>query len=131
MEFLDAEPFRIKAVESIKKSSRKEREQWIKEADFNVFRLRADQVYIDMLTDSGTSAMSSTQWAGIMTGDESYAGSKSFFRLEETIHELMGFPFIQPTHQGRAADFIMSQLYAKNGGYILGNMHFDSFKGHA
>ena len=131
MEFLDAEPFRIKAVESIKKSSRKEREQWIKEADFNVFRLRADQVYIDMLTDSGTSAMSSTQWAGIMTGDESYAGSKSFFRLEETIQELMGFPFIQPTHQGRAADFIMSQLYAKNGGYILGNMHFDSFKGHA
>ena len=131
MEFLDAEPFRIKAVEPIKKSTRKEREQWIKEADFNVFRLRADQVYIDMLTDSGTSAMSSTQWAGIMTGDESYAGSKSFFRLEKAIQELMGFPFIQPTHQGRAADFIMSQLYAKNGGYILGNMHFDSFKGHA
>jgi tryptophanase len=96
MEFLDAEPFRIKAVESIKKSSRKEREQWIKEADFNVFRLRADQVYIDMLTDSGTSAMSSTQWAGIMTGDESYAGSKSFFRLEETIQELMGFPLYSP-----------------------------------
>ena len=98
MEFLDAEPFRIKAVEPIKKSSRNEREQWIKEADFNVFRLRADQVYIDILTDSGTSAMSSTQWAGIMTGDESYAGSKSFFRLEKTIQELMGFPFIQPTH---------------------------------
>ncbi len=131
MEFLDAEPFRIKAIEPIKKSTRKEREQWIKEADFNVFRLRADQVYIDMLTDSGTSAMSSTQCAGIMTGDESYAGSKSFFRLEKAIQELMGFPFIQPTHQGRAADFIMSQLYAKNGGYILGNMHFDSFKGHA
>lgn len=131
MKFLDAEPFRIKVVEPIKKTTRVEREAWIKEADFNVFKLRAEEVYIDMLTDSGTSAMSSAQWAGVMVGDESYAGSKSFFNLRKSVQDIMGFPFVQPTHQGRAADFIMSQLYAKNGGYILGNLHFDSFKGHA
>ena len=131
MKFLDAEPFRIKVVEPIKKTTRAEREVWIKEADFNVFKLRAEEVYIDMLTDSGTSAMSSAQWAGVMVGDESYAGSKSFFNLRKSVQDIMGFPFVQPTHQGRAADFIMSQLYAKNGGYILGNLHFDSFKGHA
>jgi tryptophanase len=108
-----------------------EREAFIHEADFNVFKLRAEEVYIDMLTDSGTSAMSSAQWAGVMVGDESYAGSKSFFNLRKSVQDIMGFPFVQPTHQGRAADFIMSQLYAKNGGYILGNLHFDSFKGHA
>ena len=131
MKFLNAEPFRIKMVEPIKKTTRAEREAWIKEADFNVFKLRAEDVYIDMLTDSGTSAMSSNQWAGVMLGDESYAGSKSFFNLKKSVQDIMGFPFVQPTHQGRAADFIMSQLYAKNGGYILGNLHFDSFKGHA
>ena len=131
MKFLSAEPFRIKMVEPIKKTTRAEREAWIKEADFNVFKLRAEDVYIDMLTDSGTSAMSSNQWAGVMLGDESYAGSKSFFNLKKSVQDIMGFPFVQPTHQGRAADFIMSQLYAKNGGYILGNLHFDSFKGHA
>jgi tryptophanase len=131
MKFLSAEPFRIKMVEPIKKTTRAEREAWIKEADFNVFKLRAEDVYIDMLTDSGTSAMSSKQWAGVMLGDESYAGSKSFFNLQKSVQDIMGFPFVQPTHQGRAADFIMSQLYAKNGGYILGNLHFDSFKGHA
>ena len=131
MKFLDAEPFRIKVVEPIKKTTRGEREAFIHEADFNVFKLRAEEVYIDMLTDSGTSAMSSAQWAGVMVGDESYAGSKSFFNLRKSVQDIMGFPFVQPTHQGRAADFIMSQLYAKNGGYILGNLHFDSFKGHA
>jgi tryptophanase len=118
-------------VEPIKKTTRVEREAFIHEADFNVFKLRAEEVYIDMLTDSGTSAMSSAQWAGVMVGDESYAGSKSFFNLRKSVQDIMGFPFVQPTHQGRAADFIMSQLYAKNGGYILGNLHFDSFKGHA
>ena len=131
MKFLDAEPFRIKVVEPIKKTTRVEREAFIHEADFNVFKLRAEEVYIDMLTDSGTSAISSAQWAGVMVGDESYAGSKSFFNLRKSVQDIMGFPFVQPTHQGRAADFIMSQLYAKNGGYILGNLHFDSFKGHA
>ena len=131
MKFLNAEPFRIKVIEPIQKSTRAQREAWIKDAHYNVFKLRAENVYIDMLTDSGTTAMSSEQWAGIMIGDESYAGSKSFFKLDDTIRDITGFPFMQPTHQGRAADFIMSQLYAKNGGYIPGNLHFDSFKGHA
>ena len=131
MKFLNAEPFRIKVVEPIKKSTRKQREEWIKKAHYNVFKLKAEDVYIDMLTDSGTSAMSSNQWSGVMTGDESYAGSKSFFNLKKSIIDIFGFPFVQPTHQGRAADFIMSQLYSKKGNYILGNMHFDSFKGHA
>ena len=82
MKFLNAEPFRIKVVEPIKKSTRKQREEWIKKADYNVFKLKAEDVYIDLLTDSGTSAMSSNQWSGVMSGDESYAGSKSFFNLK-------------------------------------------------
>ena len=131
MDFLNAEPFRIKVVEPIKKSTREEREQWIKEANYNVFKIKAENVYIDMLTDSGTSAMSNRQWAGIMMGDESYAGAKSFFNFVESVNDIMGFPFVQPTHQGRAADFIMAQLYGKKGGYVAGNLHFDSFKGHA
>lgn len=94
MKFLSAEPFRIKMVEPIKKTTRAEREAWIKEADFNVFKLRAEDVYIDMLTDSGTSAMSSKQWAGVMLGDESYAGSKSFFNLQKSVQDIMGFPFV-------------------------------------
>lgn len=131
MKFLNAEPFRIKVVEPITKSTKEQRDEWIEKAYYNVFKLKAENVYIDMLTDSGTSAMSSNQWAGIMTGDESYAGCKSFFNFEKAAQDILGFPYVQPTHQGRAADFIMSQLYAKKGGYIPGNMHFDSFKGHA
>ena len=96
MKFLDAEPFRIKVIEPIKKSTRAEREDWIKKANFNVSRLEAEQVYIDMITDSGTSAMSSNQWAGIMKGDESYAGSKSFFNLRDSVQDIMGFPYVQP-----------------------------------
>ena len=84
MKFLNAEPFRIKVVEPIKKSTRKQREEWIKKAHYNVFKLKAEDVYIDMLTDSGTSAMSSNQWSGVMSGDESYAGSKSFFNLKNS-----------------------------------------------
>ena len=131
MQFQDAEPFRIKVVEPIKRTTRSQREQWIEEAHYNVFKLHAEHVYIDMLTDSGTSAMSSTQWGGVMMGDESYAGSKSFFNLQRSVEDITGFPFVQPTHQGRAADFIMAKLYVKKGGYVLGNLHFDSFKGHA
>ena len=132
MKFLDdAEPFRIKMVEPIKKTTRVEREKLVKKADYNIFKIPAENVFIDMLTDSGTSAMSSKQWGGIMTGDESYAGSSSFYHLRDSVQDIMGFPYVQPTHQGRAADFIMSQLYASNGGYIPGNLHFDSFKGHS
>ena len=132
MKFLDdAEPFRIKMVEPIKKTTREEREKLVKKADYNSFKIPAENVFIDMLTDSGTSAMSSKQWGGIMTGDESYAGSSSFYHLRDSVQDIMGFPYVQPTHQGRAADFIMSQLYASKGGYILGNLHFDSFKGHS
>jgi tryptophanase len=131
MRFQNAEPFRIKVVEPIKKSTREEREQWIKEASYNVFKIKAENVYIDMLTDSGTSAMSNRQWAGIMMGDESYAGAKSYFNFVESVKDIMGFQFVQPTHQGRAADFIMAQLYGKKGGFVAGNLHFDSFKGHA
>ena len=127
----DAEPFRIKMVEPIKKTTREEREKLVKKADYNIFKIPAENVFIDMLTDSGTSAMSSKQWGGIMTGDESYAGSSSFYHLRDSVQDIMGFPYVQPTHQGRAADFIMSQLYASKGGYILGNLHFDSFKGHS
>ena len=132
MKFLDdAEPFRIKMVEPIKKTTREEREKLVKKADYNIFKIPAENVFIDMLTDSGTSAMSSKQWGGIMTGDESYAGSSSFYHLRDSVQDIMGFQYVQPTHQGRAADFIMSQLYASKGGYILGNLHFDSFKGHS
>tara|TARA_B100000900_G_scaffold55597_1_gene41465 strand:+ start:7727 stop:9076 length:1350 start_codon:yes stop_codon:yes gene_type:complete len=118
-------------VEPIKKTTREEREKLVKKADYNIFKIPAENVFIDMLTDSGTSAMSSKQWGGIMTGDESYAGSSSFYHLRDSVQDIMGFPYVQPTHQGRAADFIMSQLYASKGGYILGNLHFDSFKGHS
>src|SRR5689334_12365557 len=96
------EPFRIKAVEPIRLSSLSEREGWLAEADYNLFRLRAEQVMIDLLTDSGTGAMSNAQWAGMMMGDESYAGARSFFRLQETVQQITGMPYVVPVHQGRA-----------------------------
>src|SRR5690606_2904399 len=98
------EPFRIKSVEPIYFSSRGERENILKEAHYNPFLIKARDVIIDLLTDSGTSAMSSEQWAGMMRGDESYAGSDSFFRFEETVNEITGMPFVIPTHQGRASE---------------------------
>ncbi|SHJ55052.1 tryptophanase [Paramaledivibacter caminithermalis] len=131
MKFMTAEPFRIKMVEPIKKSTKEQRRQWLKEAGYNAFRLRAENVYIDCLTDSGTSAMSSHQWAALMLGDESYAGCKSFYKLEESVQDIFGMPYVQPTHQGRAADYIMAKIYAKEGKYAIGNMHFDTFRGNA
>lgn len=98
-----AEPYKTKMVESIRKSNRSERLAWIKEAKYNLFNLHSDQVFIDLLTDSGTGAMSDRQWGALMTGDESYAGSSSYFKLKDTIKELTGFDYILPTHQGRAA----------------------------
>lgn len=117
-------------VEPIRKSTRAEREQWLKNADYNVFQLRANQVYIDLLTDSGTGAMSDRQWAAMMTGDESYAGADSFFRLKDTITRLTGFSFVIPTHQGRAAENVLFSHLVKEGDVVPGNSHFDTTKGH-
>lgn len=129
--FQTAEPFRIKVVEPIAKTTRAQRIEALKGAQYNAFRLKAEDVYVDCLTDSGTSAMSSEQWSAMMLGDESYAGCKSFYKLESSAQDVFGMPYIQPTHQGRAADYIMAQYYAKPGKYALGNMHFDTFHGNA
>lgn len=131
MKYMTAEPFRIKMVEPIKKSTREQRQQWLKEAGYNVFRLKAEDVYIDCITDSGTSAMSQEQWSAMFLGDESYAGCKSFYRLEKSVQDVFGLPYVQPTHQGRAADYIMAQIYCRPGTYAIGNMHFDTFRGNA
>ena len=107
MELPFAESWKIKMVEPIRKSTRQEREQWIKEAHYNTFQLSADKVYIDLLTDSGTGSMSQAQWAGIMMGDESYAGASSFFNLKKAIKDITGFEYVIPTHQGRAAENVL------------------------
>ncbi len=130
MKIPSAEPYKIKMVEPIYLSTRKEREQWIREADYNLFNLKSEQVYIDLLTDSGTGAMSDRQWAAIMTGDESYAGSSSFYHLKDTIKELFGFDYFLPTHQGRAAENVLFSVLVKKGDFIPGNAHFDTTKGH-
>ena len=120
------EPFRIKSVEPIKFTTKAEREKILVEAGFNPFMIKAEDVLIDLLTDSGTSAMSAKQWAGIMDGDESYAGSKSFFRFESTVRKITGDKFIIPTHQGRAAEKILFSILGGEGKYIPNNTHFDT-----
>ncbi len=130
MEIPFAEAYRIKMVEPLRKSTRAEREQWLKEAHYNLFGLKSDQVYIDCLTDSGTGAMSDRQWAAMMTGDEAYAGSSSFFQLKETIGRLTGFEYVIPTHQGRAAENVLFSHLVKAGDIVPGNSHFDTTKGH-
>lgn len=130
MEIPFAESWKIKMVEPIHKSTREEREQWIKEAHYNVFQLKAEQVYIDLLTDSGTGAMSDRQWAGIMLGDESYAGATSFFKLKEMVTRLTGFEYVIPTHQGRAAENVLFSYLVHEGDIVPGNSHFDTTKGH-
>lgn len=130
MELPFAESWKIKMVEPIRKSTRAEREQWIKEAHYNVFQLKAEQVYIDCITDSGTGAMSDRQWAAMMMGDESYAGASSFFRLKETITRITGFNYVVPTHQGRAAENVLFSYLIKPGDVVPGNSHFDTTKGH-
>ena len=120
------EPFRIKSVEPLRLTSRAEREGLIRDAHYNLFNLHADDVIIDLLTDSGTSAMSAAQWAGLMRGDESYAGSPSYFRFEEAVRDLMPFEHVIPTHQGRAAERILTGLVAGPNAKIPSNTHFDT-----
>lgn len=130
-DYMTAEPFRIKMVEPIRKTTKAERRQYLQEAQYNAFRLRARDVYVDCITDSGTSAMSQNQWAAMFLGDESYAGAESFYRLKDSVTDVFGMPYMQPTHQGRAADYIMAQIYCRPGAYAIGNMHFDTFRGNA
>ena len=130
MELPFAESYRIKMVEKIHKTTREEREKWIKEARYNLFNLRNDQIFIDLLTDSGTGAMSDVQWSEMMIGDESYAGASSYFKLKNAIEEITGFPYFLPTHQGRAAENVLFSVLIKEGHFIPGNSHFDTTKGH-
>ena len=130
MELPYAEPFKIKMVEPIQNSTKKQRLQWIKEANYNLFNLSSDKVFIDLLTDSGTGAMSNYQWAEMMLGDESYAGSSSFLKLKNTVKEITGFEYFLPTHQGRAAENVLFSAMVKEGDLVPGNSHFDTTKGH-
>lgn len=130
MELPYSEPYKTKMVEPIRKSTRAEREQWIKEARYNVFNLRSHQVFIDLLTDSGTGAMSQAQWSAMMMGDESYAGASSYYKLKEAIEDITGFKYFLPTHQGRAAENVLFSTMIKEGDVVPGNAHFDTTKGH-
>ena len=125
-----AESWKIKMVEAIHLSTREEREQWLKEAHYNVFQLKAEQVYIDLLTDSGTGAMSDRQWSVMMLGDESYAGATSFYKFEAMVQRIFGMRYVIPTHQGRAAENVLFSLLVKEGDVVPGNAHFDTTKGH-
>ncbi|MDH6355435.1 tyrosine phenol-lyase [Dysgonomonas sp. PH5-45] len=125
-----AEPYRIKMVEPLKVTTREYRLQKIKEAGWNTFLLHSDDVYIDLLTDSGTNAMSDNQWAGMMIGDEAYAGSRSYYKLDEVCKKYYGYKFVLPTHQGRGAENLLSKCTIKPGQYVAGNMYFTTTRQH-
>ena len=125
-----AEPWKVKVVEPARWTTREYRGECLREAGYNTFLLRSEDVYIDLLTDSGTSAMSDYQWAGLMLGDEAYAGSRNFYYLETNIRKYYGYKYIVPTHQGRGAEHLVSQIYIKKGDFIPGNMYFTTTRIH-
>ncbi len=130
MELPFTEPFKIKMVENLYRSTREQRIKWIEVASFNLFNLKSEQVFIDLLTDSGTGAMSDRQWSAMMTGDESYAGATSYYLLKEAIKDITGYSYFLPTHQGRAAENVLFSVLVKEGDIVPGNSHFDTTKGH-
>jgi len=125
-----AEPYKIKMVEQIYRSTQQEREQWIKDAKYNLFKIKSSQVYIDLLTDSGTGAMSDKQWSAMILGDESYAGASSYYKMKDAIKDIFDFDYFLPTHQGRAAENVLFSAMIKEGDIVPGNSHFDTTKGH-
>lgn len=125
-----AEPFKIKMVEPLKITTREERIQKLKEANYNVFGLKSDDVYIDLMTDSGTGSMSHTQWAGMMIGDESYAGARGYTKVEAAVQDIFGYKYAQPVHQGRGAEKVLFPCLLKEGQACISNMHFDTTRGH-